>query len=163
MNKLNINFHKLCVLLLPICLRRPILMALFKVFSVAFDQILVYLTKYRTETLEELKYNGQVCRMEYLLNNIFDLEQRRIQVIDGQQLNGNIFYLYERNTTTIIDMIKNRNQTDQIILNNRETISQQVYDFYILIPASLTYNPNKLKAIVNTYKTTGKSWKIKTI
>lgn len=163
MNKHNINFYKLCVLLLPNCLRRPIMMALFNVFSVAFAKILIALTSYRTETLEELKYNGQVCRMEYLLNNIFDLEQRRIQVIDGQQLNVSIFYLYERNTFTIIDMIKSRNQTDQIILNNSETITQQVYDFYILIPASLTYNENKLKAIVNTYKTTGKSWKIKAI
>ncbi len=162
-NILQIKFPRLAVLLLPIILRQPAICALLSVLVSPFSELLTMLTKFRYTTLEQLKYNGQVCRLEYCLNSLFTDQtgNEHIRVVDGQQQTGQPFYIYPRGSAQHIEMPMPRGTDDKhIILNYRENNAEKYYDFFVIVPQTLSINQTRLKAVINNYKTPGKSFKI---
>lgn len=165
-NILNINFGRLATLLLPMPLRTSGLTAILNVLTAPIAYILGILSGYRADKLQRLKYNGQVCRLEYCLNYRFgerseinDLSYPdRIRVRDGTDSNGKPRIIYRRDSGEVYERVKRRGEPNQIILNRRYENNKTFYDFFVEIPASLRDKEKEIAAVVNTYKTQGKTW-----
>jgi len=163
-------------MLLPMPLRKPRIMALAVILTKPFALLLAALSSFRTDKLQRLQYNGQVCRLEYCLNYRFgDIAEignisyeRRIRVLDGTDRNGDPYIVYRRAVTARYDRPKRRGIDPQIILNHRSVNCQTFYDFIVECPVEFldkgkggqayTAKRNEIAAVVNTYKTQGKIW-----
>lgn len=158
------DLQKTGIMLLPTPLRKPGIAAVLNVLTWVFAEIMDTLRKYRDNTFTHIKYNGQVCRLELCLNNMFNIENQEpgITVTDGQHLTEDPFYLYPRGYSLSIDMPVLLNSGDRhIILNSREKNSEIRYDFIVTVPAEIPINDaktNQLKSVVNTLKAPGKNW-----
>lgn len=177
---LEIKFPYLAALLLPVELRKPRLLALLSVLMTPFSAILAALTAHRDEKLQELKYNGQVCRLEYCLNYRFGNRDQiavinyadRIRVLDGTDSDGKPYIIYCRDVNGEYDKPKRRGEGHQIILNRRAVNNQIFYNFTVECPRRWLTKPDgsydtqrelELRAVVNTYKTQGKTWDLKVV
>lgn len=168
-NTYKTDFRKLGILLLPSCLRRPFFAGVLSALLSAFEAIRDFCLKYRGNTLERLKYNGQVCRLEYCLNRIFNSDNfsksdpslPRIIVEDTQFYAGQLFLVYRRNSG-----INNKipvfvdSDLEHIILNRRANNVSLPADFVVYCPKSIAINTANFSAVVNTYKTQGKYWQL---
>lgn len=169
---LKIKFPYLAALLLPVELRKQRLLAVLSVLTIPFSAVLALLTGMRKEKLQELKYNGQVCRLEYCLNYRFGDRNEinninykdRIRVLDGTDSDGKPYIIYRRGVNAVYDKPKKRGDKGQVILNRRSVNCQRFYSFIIECPEKY-YNGKELEfaAVVNTYKTQSKSWTVKII
>lgn len=176
---LEIKFPYLAALLLPVELRKQGLLAVLSVLTIPFSAVLALLTGMRRDKLQELKYNGQVCRLEYCLNyrfgEITEIEninyKDRIRVLDGTDSDGKPYIIYKRGVNAVYDKPKIRGERGQVILNRRAVNNQTFYNFTVECPKRwlvLSDNKNKideqkvleLRAVVNTYKTKGKIWNL---
>ena len=171
---LDIKMARVAVMILPIQLRQPRLIALATALVTPFASLLVLLAKFRFAKLQELKYNGQTCRLEYCLNYKFgnrdeinDINYaRRIRVKDGTTVDGQPYIIYRRNVNAIYDKPKRRGLLKQIILNRRSVNCATFYNFIVECPQEYVSDTEKeleLAAVVNTYKTQGKTWELKII
>lgn len=174
---LDISFAKLAAMLLPMPLRKPRIMALAAILTKPFASMLAALSAFRQDKLQRLRYNGQVCRLEYCLNYRFgDIAEiddinyaRRIRVLDGTDHDGTPYIIYRRAVPARYDRPKRRGADRQITLNHRSVNCQTFYDFIIECPVefldkgsqSYTSKLNEIAAVVNTYKTQGKIWLLK--
>jgi len=169
---LEIKFPFLAALLLPLELRKTGLLAVLNVLMIPFSAGLASLTGMRRDKQQELKYNGQVCRLEYCLNYRFGNKDEienisykdRIRVLDGTDNNGKPYIIYKRGVNAVYDKPKLRNERGQIILNRRSVNCASFFNFIIECPRKY-YEGKELEfaAVVNTYKTQSKSWTIKII
>lgn len=157
-----LSFRKLAVLLTPMALRRPLIIAILSAISTAISETFAGWTQYRKQKLEELKYNGQVCRLEYCLNQQFPSETgSRIRVEDGQYRTGEPFYIYPRTTLLHTPMLRRRGDDEkQIILSRRDDVAERQYDFFVYVPTDNPVNQRRFSAIINNYKTPGRIWKM---
>jgi hypothetical protein len=183
-NIYTVDFHRLAALLLPLPLRQERIIALCGVLAKTFTTLLAILTKYRDETMQRLRYNGQTCRLEYCLNfrfgstdTIDDISSPdRIRILDGTQTDGKPYIIYQRDVNAIYPKPKHRGETGQIILNRRSVNNQSFYNFVVQCPRQyLTTDgsrdekkedPQKIKqltSVVNTYKTQGKTWELRIV
>jgi len=176
---LDISFAKLAAMLLPMPLRKPRIMALAAILAKPFASLLAALSAFRQDKLQRLRYNGQVCRLEYCLNNRFgDIAEvddinyaRRIRVLDGTERDGTPYIIYHRAVSARYDRPKRRGIDPQITLNHRSVNCQTFYAFIIECPVEFlekdkgtqayTSKLNEIAAVVNTYKTQGKTWLLK--
>lgn len=168
---LKIDFVKLAVLLLPICLRTPTVIALCGVLVRPVVALLSMLSVFRADVLQRLKYNGQVCRLEYCLNYIFgdkdkidDLDyDRRILVLDCLLPESAPYIIYRRGSEAVYDKPVLRGNYGQVILNRREVNSRSYPNFIVEAHKDEKRNNDELSAVVNIYKTQGKAWELQEI
>jgi len=156
----KIDFPKLAIKLLPIPLRKPCIIALVTVLVWIFTNLRDKIISFRQSTMLRLKYTGQVCRMEYCLNNILNTDAiGKIRVEDSQQIAAPPFYLYPRGTAGSIEMPVHFGSTAKHIILNRASINaDKRVDFYIYIPNDLAVDRERLKVLVNSMKVPGKTW-----
>lgn len=102
---------------------------------------------------------GQIVYLEHYLNDIFDANQRRIYIDDGDA--SVPLLLYNKAEVLHFDVHnKSEGQVDPVLLN-RADFADQV-DFNIIIPWNniSTTEENKMKAHVIKYKNSGKRFKV---
>jgi len=166
---LEIKFPYLAALLLPVNLRKERLLAVLSTLTVPFSAALTLLVGMRRNKLQELKYNGQICCLEYCLNYCFGNRTeinninytRRIRVKDGTTTDGKPYIIYRRGVNAVYDKPKKRGERGQVILNRRSVNCATFYNFIIECPKEY-YQGKELEfaAVVNTYKTQGKTWTV---
>ena len=172
MNKaiLDISFTRLTAMLLPVPLRKTRIMTVVAILSGPFAALLVELKAFREDKLQRLRYNGQTCRLEYALNCLFGNTEeidnlsydRRIRILDGTDRNGDPYIIYRRDALSKYEFVKRRGADHQIILNRRAVNCQTFYDFIVECPVEYQENKkDEIRAVVNTYKTQGKTWLLK--
>ena len=171
---LDIKFARLAAMLLPVNLRKPRLMAVLDTLSAPLAALLAALTGFRKECLQNLRYSGQTCRLEYCLNYRFGNRDRiadpgygrRIRVIDGTDSDGKPYIIYRRAQlqNTVYNKPKRRGCDRQVILNRRSVNSSTFYNFIIECPEEYYKGKEtEFAAVVNTYKTQGKTWTVRLI
>lgn len=166
---LEIKFPYLAALLLPIALRKERLLAVLSTLTIPFSAVLTLLVSMRRNKQQELKYNGQICCLEYCLNYRFGDRteinninySKRIRVKDGTQSDGKPYIIYQRGVNAVYDKPKIRGERGQVILNRRSVNCATFYNFIIECPKEY-YQDKELEfaAVVNTYKTQGKTWTV---
>ena len=160
MNSLiHTDFKKLAVILLPVRLRHSVLSAFMSVTMLPFLFIKRALKEFADQKAEELKITGQTCKLQKLLNDTFDNEQRRILVIDSSEIDLPMVYVFPRDADNVLFVSSKDNP---VLIQARNNNTAVPTDFYVIVPKKLGLFDNvRLKALVNTYKLAAKRWLIK--
>lgn len=146
----KVDFKKLVVLLLPISLRQPLLIALFQVFIEPLENIHYEFTEKRTDTLYKIAHNGQVCYMRKALNDKFDRVDRRVKIIEGNQYQREYIYTEAEKKPKYLGVIYIREDADY---------ADTGVDFIVQIPEKM-YKKYEVEAIIDYYKLASKRYKI---
>ncbi len=112
---------------------------------------------YREDILYKLSHNSQVCYIEAVLNDAFDVVERRIYISDA---GGEVVTLINRDTDGN-SLIINDDANGGIIIHNDSAYFGGSYDFIVNIPYQFTdAEIYRLKALVDYYKLAGKRYDV---
>lgn len=155
MGKYDVEYKKLAVLLLPMCLRKGTLTALLNVLTIPLQGLSESFAEYRRQKDIRLNHNGQVCFLRGVLNDQFDKEQRRIRVEDNESTSGGV-------------IIEERGKTPKsFIWHMPKRIYRRGWEatggigFVVEVPEELRPREQELRSIVNEYKLASMRYLIK--
>lgn len=90
--KYNIDYNKLIILLLPTFLRKPKIVAFLQSAIAPVVNIHYEFLQRRLEDHYKLDHNWQVCYLEAMLNDRFDIATRKIKIIEGDRYERKYIY-----------------------------------------------------------------------
>ncbi|MRI63994.1 hypothetical protein EDM00_08340 [Ornithobacterium rhinotracheale] len=167
MNRIfNIDLPKLALLLTPTFLRK----ARFKAWLVSLvypiTSVQSTFQRLRGEDIYKLEHTPQVCSLEAMLNDHFDITQRRIRI--GETLKADPFFIFAENENTpkFID-----NENEIIYLNSYNENADTGSEFVVYLPFEVwdrekteeklgKYRYYRIEALLDFYKLAGKKYKI---
>lgn len=159
MIRYDINYNRLALAIVPLKLRKPVLMGLLYVMLTGVRRAASVFDSYRETTDYRLTHSGQVCYLKAVLNDRFDVTQRRITIEDVDARSGVI--LYQR-ALSRFQMVPERITGNALVLNKRAFSGSTSVDFTIVVPAALrgTFLEEQMRALVDTYKLASKRYTI---
>lgn len=152
MIRYDINFNRLALAIVPLKLRQPLLMNFLYVLLTGVRKASAVFNTYREDTDYRLTHNGQVCYLRAVLNDRFDLSQRRITIEDVAEGEGTI--LYRRELSRFL--------MTPVIINKRAFTGSDSVDFAVVVPVALrgAFVEEQMRALIDTYKLTSKRYTI---
>lgn len=116
--------------------------------------------QFRNDTTYWLYFNGQIIYMEHVLNDQFDPANRGIYIENLADIQYDYLYnAIEQRTPIYLDNVSENKPPDYFV-------NQSEYDahttFIVWVPSTVTFDANKMKAIVNKYRIAGKTYQIQT-
>lgn len=155
----DVNYNRLALAIVPLKLRRSLLMNIIYVMLSGVRRAASVFGSYREQTNYRLTHNGQVCYLRAVLNDRFDWSQRRIEIEDVAEEEGTI--LYRRSLSRFL-MAPARSTGRALIINKRAFTGSNSVDFAVIVPAELrgTFVEAQMKALVDTYKLASKRYTI---
>ncbi|MGY0039180.1 hypothetical protein [Pedobacter sp. NJ-S-72] len=110
----------------------------------------------REDNLYKLAHNGQVCYLRKALNDMFDMELRRIYIDDGDRFKRTYIYTVPENQPRYIK---------PLFLQPRTSYADTGNDFKVMVPAEVNTPANyyQLDALIDFYKLASKRHIIETI
>ncbi|MGV4530514.1 hypothetical protein [Ornithobacterium rhinotracheale] len=149
----NLDIEKLSLLLTPTFLRKARMCAwLFTLLSPLKNLHYAFTIKRKTD-IQTLGYNGQKCYLRKALNDAFDIQQRRIEIVEGNKFSRQ--YIYTRGE-------QKPRFLGTMYLRDRADYADTGVDFLVLIPKELEGKKVEINALVNYYKLASKIFKIYT-
>lgn len=160
MGKYDINVKRLALLLLPTFWRKPLLSALAYAAVSPLQWLHTQFMRWKCDTDYRLRYNGQVCHLRAVLNDLFDPIDRRITITDNAENVGYIV-LHRRDTDRSV-RFPARDSGRAVILNRRGYGGVNGYDFWVNLPVALYGKVDlaQVAGVVNTYKLASKRFSI---
>ena len=148
-----VNFHRLGASMLPVHMRQPRMLATVKALVSPLYVVQRLFLAYRDEVIYKINHNGQVCYLRGVLNDSFDMTERRIQVVDN--IKNDFLLLYRREEMKEVNL-------GQRLLSRRDSVMADQLDFIIKVPGTLNSvdQEARLKSVVNFYKLAGKRYRI---
>lgn len=152
MIRYDINFNRLALAIVPLKLRQPLLMNFLYVLLTGVRKASAVFNTYREDTDYRLTHNGQVCYLRAVLNDRFDLSQRRITIEDVAEGEGTI--LYRRELSRFL--------MTPVIINKRVFTGSDSVDFAVVVPVALrgAFVEEQMRALIDTYKLASKRYTI---
>lgn len=152
MIRYDINFNRLALAIVPLKLRQPLLMNFLYVLLTGVRKASAVFNTYRDDTDYRLTHNGQVCYLRAVLNDRFDLSQRRITIEDVAEGEGTI--LYRRELSRFL--------MTPVIINKRAFTGSDSVDFAVVVPVALrgAFVEEQMRALIDTYKLASKRYTI---
>ncbi|MDD2635606.1 MAG: hypothetical protein PHW82_08935 [Bacteroidales bacterium] len=157
MNWVYINTTKLYRWLLPRLIRQPKAKAFVDSFMISFDNLYAKFFKNRIANLYFIEINGQVVKLEKMLNDKYDFVQRRIYLSDG--IYTHLEYLYTNAEDRVIYIY---DTTPTYLYQTSEQGYGQT-SFVINILDAINFNEAELRGLVDTYKLVSKQYSINII
>lgn len=161
----DVNKHGLQ--LIPPFLRDPVFMAFVLAFTAPLVDLYQKFLQNREQNLIKLKFNYQVCSLEYRLNDFFDPLFRRIKIVKAVKYNG--IYIYTEaeidptNPDYFSDSLTNKmkwlNGDEKPLYLRTESELYSIYDFIVEIPDS-DINQIQLRAEIDYYILQSKQYQI---
>lgn len=147
MSLLDVDIRRLALQLLPMCLRKPLMGALVYAVTKPAAMELGDVLSYRSEVNEEMRRNGQTCNLRRVLNNLFDPEQRGIQILEPSHDTGVVLGMRTDGKTL----------TMPLALPSRGYGGSTEVDFFVRIPVRLygVLDEQQMNSIVRRYKLAG--------
>lgn len=108
----------------------------------------------------ELSFNGQVMYLEHILNDRFDMTQRRIYITDKDPLDNApaiIFNIADSTETAIIYNIGDAQAAQSLIAFTFADIENQ-YDFILNVPNALSSQNLRIRKTLDQYKEASKEY-----
>ena len=90
--KYNVDYNKLVILLLPTFLRKPKLIAFLRALITPLSNLHYQFLQHQRDDHYKLDHNWQVCYLEAMLNDRFDIDNRRIKIIEGDRYERKYIY-----------------------------------------------------------------------
>lgn len=155
----DVNYKKLALMLLPVKMRRVRMASYMYTCMAPVQRLSRLFDTYRSETDYRLKHNGQVCYLRAVLNDQFDIQERRIYIGEVEELPTNT--LYKREIGRFL-YARPRSAGRPLMINRRGFDRSNLYDFTVVLPSILrgTVDESRLRAVVNTYKLASKRYLI---
>lgn len=158
----NPNFKKLTGLLIPTSLRSSKVLAFLKVLVNPINTLHDTFKVKRENNIYKLEHNSQVCYLRKALNDSFDNEVRRIEIIDGNRFAKTYIYT---------DAEKKDKYLNTLYLHDESVFDDTGVDFIVLIPFGIWDNEKteiniaeyrfyNIEAVVNFYRLASKRYKI---
>jgi len=146
------DINRLVVLLIPTFLRKRFNFALVRAMVQPVSTVMSLFEANRQANLYNLNHNGQVCKLRAVLNDAFDVEQRRIRIEDSERWDWTFVYQESEDKPLWLDTL--------LIASDAFT-SDAGTDFTVVVPASLgeAIRPQMI-SLVNYYKLAGKRYSI---
>ncbi|MVT09874.1 hypothetical protein [Chitinophaga tropicalis] len=156
----DIDYPKLVRLLIPPRMRKLRHVAWLQALTNPVNYLYQQFKRNRDANLYRLNITPQVVYMEKLLNDRYDISGRRIRIKDAITYTAE--YLYQDAENKPLYIYKEEENKPVYLFTESEIGSDSV-DFYVLLPAGLSYNENEMTALINNYKLAGKSYKIQNV
>lgn len=153
-------YRRLVVSMLPIVLRKPTTIGLLNAMITPVMVLQGLFNEFRRQTSYDLSINGQVCFLQKMLNDRFDVSLRRITIEDANTFQR--LYLYTRNENKPISL-HTRAENKPVYLFKKEDFADTGFDFYVnLNGVTLTEQELVLmRILLNQYKLTTKTYQIR--
>lgn len=158
MSKYDIDFTELTRQLLPVELRKKKMRAWLKALNKPVVLLYDLFLKFKSEILYELDHNGQVCRLRKVLNDKFDNVDRRIYIEDAPVKLP--LYIHRRIEDKPV-YIRRRSEATPVYIYRRSEITFGG-TFIVFVPATLDFDIDEMKLLINKYRLAGKAYTIKT-
>ncbi len=157
----NFNIQNFVSNALPYILRKPKILAFVKCLFLPFQNTIYQLLIYIETTRYNLKITGQTIVLQNFLNDKMDFIQRRI-IIEHPIIAEN--YIWKKIENQSSDFVPFKNEpynTFFVKYKNENEIG--ILDFMVKIPADISLQIPKIKALVEAYKLAGKTYQIQII
>ena len=158
----KLSYKKLSAMLVPTFLRKPRILAFVQALAFPLKVMHNELMQYRSEAMYRLVHNGQVCRLEKVLNDAFDSVERRIYIKDGLTFIRRYIYSPDEDKPLYI---YSPDENKPVYIH--ESVAQERdADFVVVLPSLIAWPQEvlyQLKATVNYYKVAGKTFRIEII
>jgi len=159
MDFFNIDFDNLVWTNLPIRLRQPIQFAWLKALAAPVKYVYNLFMTNRANSLYLLGHNSQVCYIEATLNDTFDTSLRRIYITDGSAMAPVNLYLVTEADPVWLGKVSEEGTTSYLdpvpLYTESETIVR--IGFIVNVPASITFDMARMKALVDLYRLPGRN------
>lgn len=109
---------------------------------------------FRDNNLYIINHNGQVVYLRAALNDSFDSEQRRIDIVDGNRFGRSYIYTVGEQKPVFLNTFFLRPASD---------FADTGVDFIVTIPSNVPYNLFDMTALIEFYKIASKRYKIEII
>lgn len=159
-NIFNIAYKKLVIWLLPKPIRKPEhvawLMALLSPLTAFYNLFLAF----RTSVLYFLDIDSRVCKLQKLLNDRYDGQQRRIVIEDGTEYDPVFIYQREENKPVFLYQ---REENKPVIIYTKSEVGATSVDFVIKVPVFVVIDINEVQALVRRFRLPGKTFKVQIV
>lgn len=162
MRKYDVNYRKLALLLLPLRLRKPLLAALIYSAVQPLRELNMHFRTLREESKYNLTHNGQVCYLRAAINDVFDVDDRRITITEAEPVvAGGSTIISVRDDDTPL-AVAQREDANPTVIHRRGYIVAVGADFQVNIPSSLkdSIDAAQLAAVISKYKLVSKRYAI---
>ncbi|WP_376777184.1 hypothetical protein [Flavobacterium covae] len=150
----EVDFKKLAVLLLPIALRKRKTIAFLHCLIQPIDSVYRSWKTKRDDDWYKLAHNGQVCKLEAVLNDEFDKTLRRIYIDDGDSFHQKYIFTEEEDEEEVF-------LDDTLFVFSEDEYENTGVDFVVFVPSELVdANIHKLNYLIRYYKLAGKRYRI---
>lgn len=148
----NLDVNILATQLLPTFLRKTKMVAYIKSLVAPIDAIYYKWSVWRKKNLYKLAHTGQVCYLRKVLNDAFDVSQRRITIGNGSRFERDYIYTNAEQTPKFLGTM---------YLHENSDYSDTGVDFIVYVPEELLDTNNyRMKALIDFYKEGVKRYKI---
>jgi len=156
----DINYDTLRSQLLPVRLRKRNMKAWLRCLIVPVRWLYNQFKIQRTATLYYLAHNSQVVYLEAVLNDVFDPASRGIHVVDGLFEDPLFTYLVPESRPVWLGLASEAGSSafpvPQVLYTSAET-SLLGNAFVVKVPAALSFDLDRMKALINRYRVAGKN------
>lgn len=153
----NIDYNKIIQWLQPKAIRHPLTMAWLRLLVSPVAKAHQLFKRNRANNLYMLGITPQVCYLEKMLNDRFDFGSRRIRI--GDPAGQDVWFAYQEEELKPEVMYQESEEQPVYTYSDNEA-GVITTDFIVYVPASLSFNENEMKALLDMYKMAGKRYKI---
>lgn len=146
----KLDFRRLSVQLIPTFLRSPRMVAWVNALVSPLEQVQDEFNANRRDNLTRLNHNSQVCYLRKILNDSFDSQSRRIQVLPANNLKQT--YIYTRPEYKVKYL--------KVFARERSEYGDGGVDFIIQIPGELNFYRESIAATADYYRLAAKRFSI---
>ena len=148
----QIDIDRLTALLLPTFLRSRFTFAWVRAMLQPVSSLLDRFNSNRSRNLYNLTHNGQVCYLRALLNDSFDVSQRRIKIDDTARYDWTWIYTEAADRPLWLGVVP---------VASEQYTGDEGTDFTVIVPAEISRDiVPQMISLVNYYKLAGKRYSI---
>lgn len=152
----SMNWQRFIIWMLPIYLRKPKTFSFLNALITPLEKLHNSWLVFRLENLYRLRHNGQTVYFRKALNDAFDNENRRIEIINGNAIQPHYIFTPIENKPLFIS-------APIYIYNSEDSIGNGA-DFIVKVPQHvIVQRLPQLLSEIKYYKQAGKRFKIERI
>ena len=149
----SVNHSKSGTLLTPTRQWKIKFLSMIKCFTTPLQNMQNEFEINRKNNIYKLTHNSQICKLAAVLNDTFDMAQRRIYITDGGD--HEVTLIHRDSDQKLLQL--------PIIVHRDEDYGDSGYDFVVAIPTDIDFTQEvelHMKSNINFYKLAGKRYKI---
>lgn len=157
----DIDYDVLVEQSIPTMLRNSLMKAWLKCLVQPVRWLYAKFQTNRAANRYDLAHNGQVCKLEAVLNDMFDNTLRRIYIGDGPWIDPEFIYLRtelkDEYLATTAELPVIDYDAPMYLYTVAET-SIKYLQFIVYYPTGLVFDIERMKALINKYRLAGKKY-----